>query len=61
MLEKYMFTKVNLFLEGALDGEVKKAIKRRAIFGAIVLALPIPAVSTIAYVYILWNTYSKIA
>ena len=56
-----MFTKLNLFLEGALDGEIKKAIKTRAILGAIALALPFPALSTIAYVVILWNTYSKIA
>lgn len=61
MLEKYMFTKLNLFLEGALDGEIKKAIKGRAIIGAIALALPFPALSTIAYMLILWNTYSKIA
>ena len=61
MLEKYMFTKLNLFLEGALDKEIKKAVKIRAIFGAIALALPIPVVSTIVYVIILWNTYSKIA
>lgn len=61
MLEKYMFTKVNLFLEGSLDGEIKSAIKSRAILGAIALAIPLPAISTIAYVLILWNTYSKIA
>ena len=61
MLERYMFTKLNLFLEGALDEEIKKAVKTRAILGAIALALPFPVVSTIAYVLILWNTYSKIA
>ena len=56
-----MFTKLNLFLEGALDGDIKKAIKTRAILAAIVLALPFPVFSTIAYMIILWNTYSKIA
>ncbi len=61
MLEKYMFTKLNLFLEGALDGEIKKAIKYRAVLGAIALAVPFPVISTIAYMIILWNTYSKIA
>ena len=61
MLEKYMFTKLNLFLEGSLDGDIKKAIKVRAILGAIAFAIPFPAVSTIAYFIILWNTYSKIA
>lgn len=42
MLERYMFTKLNLFLEGALDEEIKKAVKTRAILGAIALALPSP-------------------
>lgn len=56
-----MFTKLNLFLDGALDEEIKKAIRTRAIFAAIALALPLPAISTLVYFLLLWNTYSKIA
>lgn len=61
MLEKYMFTKVNQFLNGSLDGEIKSVIKKKAIIAAIFMALPIPVVGTIGYIWCLWTTYSKVA
>lgn len=56
-----MFTKVNLFLNGSLDGEIKSTIKKKAILGAVFMALPIPVVGIVGYMWCLWTTYSRVA
>lgn len=56
-----MFTKVNLFLNGSLDDVIKSTIKKKAILGAIFMALPIPVVGIVGYMWCLWTTYSRVA
>lgn len=56
-----MFTKVNLFLNGSLDNEIKSVIKKKAVLAAIFMALPIPVVGIVGYMWCLWTTYSKTA
>ena len=55
------FSKLDQFLEGALDNELKSVIRRRSIVGGLCMAIPLWGFETIIYIIALWGTYSKIA
>lgn len=54
-------TSMEQFMSGALDEKVNAAIRKRAIFGAIFMAIPLWGIETIAYMIVLWGTYRKIS
>ncbi len=54
-------TTLDKFLEGSLDGELKSAIRTRAIIGGICMAIPLWGIETIVFVIALWGTYQKIS
>lgn len=55
------FSKLDLFLEGALDAELNAVIRTRAIVGGLCLVIPLWGLETIIYIIALWGTYVKIA
>ncbi len=53
--------KIDQFAEGALDKDIKTVIKRKAIVGGVLAAIPLFGVETILYGFVLWSTYRKIS
>ena len=60
MFERMILSKVDQFVEGALDNEINAAIRKKALVGGISLAIPLPVVGTVVYVYTLWKMYGTI-
>jgi len=56
-----MSTKLDQFLEGALDGKIKSAINGRAFIGGLCMAIPLWGIETIIYAICLWGCYGKIS
>ena len=54
-------TSVEQFMSGALDEKVNAEIRKRALFGALFMAIPLWGLETIAYAIVLWGTYKKIS
>ena len=55
------FSRLDQFLEGALDEELKATIRKRAIVGGLCMAIPLWGLETIIYIIALWGTYVRIA
>ena len=55
------FSKLDLFLSGALDKELNSAIRGRAIVGGLCMAIPLWGIETIVYIIALWGMYKKVA
>jgi len=53
--------KLDQFMEGALDGEVKSKIRKKALVGGLCMAIPLWGIETIIYIFVLWKTYSEIS
>ena len=53
--------KLEQFVSGALDGEIKSSVRGRALIGGICMAVPLWGIETIVYAICLWSTYGKIA
>lgn len=56
--ERFLFSKLDLFLEGALDSEIKSVIRKKALWG---IAALIPGVGVFILVIALWSMYKEIA
>ena len=54
-------SKLDQFLEGALDEKIKKAISGRALVGGLCMVIPLWGIETIIYAICLWGCYSKIS
>ena len=52
---------VEKFASGALDSEINAVIRKKAIIGALCMAIPLWGIETIVYAITLWGTYSKIS
>lgn len=55
------FTKLDQFLDGALDSELKSVIRKRAIIGGLCMAIPLWGIETIVYAIVLWGTYKEVS
>ena len=55
------FTKLDQFLDGALDAELKSVIRKRSIIGGLCMAIPLWGIETIVYVVVLWGTYKEVS
>lgn len=55
------FTKLDQFLDGALDSELKSAIRKRSIIGGLCMAIPLWGIETIVYMAVLWGTYKEVS
>lgn len=55
------FSKLDLFLEGALDKELTSAIRGRALVGGLCMAIPLWGIEIIVYAVALWGMYGKVA
>lgn len=51
---------IERFVDGALDDEIKKAIKLKALIAGIVMAVPLWGLEVIIYAICLWGTYKTI-
>ena len=54
-------SKIEKFMEGALDEEISDQIKKRAIIGGLCMAIPLYGLEIIAYAICLWGEYGKIS
>ena len=52
---------VEKFASGALDSQINAVIRKKAVIGALCMALPLWGIETIVYAITLWGTYSKIS
>ena len=55
------FSKLDQFLDGALDEKLKSSIRNRAIVGGVCMAIPLWGIETIVYFIVLWGMYSEVA
>lgn len=51
---------IERFVDGALDDEIKKAIRSRALIAGIVMAVPLWGLEVIIYAICLWGAYKTI-
>lgn len=56
--ERFLFTKLDQFLDGALDSEIKSVIRKKALWG---IAAIIPGVGVFILLIALWSMYREIA
>lgn len=54
-------TKIEQFVEGALDDSIKRAVKSRAVVGGLCMAIPLWGIETAVYAACLWGAYKKIS
>ena len=54
-------SKIEQFMDGALDKELSAAVKKKATVGGLCMAIPFYGIETIVYAICLWNTYKKVA
>lgn len=53
--------KIEQFVEGALDDEIKAAVRTKALIGGVCMAIPLWGLETTIYAICLWRTYKKIS
>lgn len=53
--------KIEQFVEGALDVEIKTAVRTKALVGGVCMAIPLWGLETTIYAICLWGTYKKIS
>lgn len=53
--------KLEQFVSGALDGEIKSMLTGKAILAGICMAVPLWGLETIVYGFCLWSAYSRIS
>ena len=51
---------IERFVDGALDDEIKKTIRMRALIAGLVMAIPLWGLEIIIYGICLWGTYKAI-
>lgn len=54
-------SKIEQFLDGALDEQITSTLKSRAMVGGLCMLIPLYGCEVIIYVICLWNTYKQIA
>ena len=54
-------SKLDQFLDGALDDKIKNAISGKALVGGLCMVIPLWGIETIIYAICLWGCYTKIS
>ncbi|MCQ2312607.1 MAG: hypothetical protein MJZ84_04060 [Paludibacteraceae bacterium] len=54
-------TTIEKFMDGALDDKIKQEIRKKGLYAAICMAIPLWGIETIIYIFVLWSTYSTIS